>query len=128
MSLIPPGSKLLTPFKSFRSCETSLIPRGLNSLLITHYSFSRAKNILPCRIKLTTHYSPFTRSDKLQCYKLPTATAHYSTPSRILLPGLFKTFVSKLRSYTLCSKVCAILIASVGQATMHKLHMVHNSR
>src|SRR4030095_10703841 len=52
----------------------------------------------------------------------------YSIPSRSFDPGLFKTFVSLLLSYTLCSNVCAILMASVGQATMQRLHRVHSSR
>src|SRR5580658_6296062 len=54
--------------------------------------------------------------------------AHYSTPSLILEPGLFNFFVSWLRSYTLCSKFWAILMASVGQASIHKLHIVQSSR
>ena len=57
-----------------------------------------------------------------------TLTTHYSTPALIFDPGPFNFFVSWLRSYTLCSNVCAIFIASVGQASTHKLHMVHNSR
>ena len=52
----------------------------------------------------------------------------YSTPSLILEPGLFKVFVKSALLKTLCSKVCAILMASVGQATTHKLHIVHSSR
>src|SRR5664279_4115228 len=49
-------------------------------------------------------------------------------PSLSLEPSLFNFFVSLLRSNTLCSNVCAILIASVGQATIQRLHIVHNSR
>ena len=43
----------------------------------------------------------------------------HTTPSMIFEPGLFKIFVSSLLSNTLCSNVCAILIASVGQASIH---------
>ena len=53
---------------------------------------------------------------------------NYSIPALIFESGLFKIFVNSLLSKTLCSNVCAILIASVGQAMIHKLHMVHSSR
>src|SRR5687768_4001925 len=58
----------------------------------------------------------------------PDSRLTYSIPSLIFDPGKFNFFVSWLRSYTLCSKVCAILIASVGQATIHRLQRVHNCR
>ena len=46
----------------------------------------------------------------------------------ILLPGKFKTFSNFVRSYTLCSKLFAITIASVGHATIQRLHIVQVSR
>src|SRR4051812_39356277 len=49
-------------------------------------------------------------------------------PSLIFEPGLFKILVSLLLSKTLCSNVCAIFIASVGQAITHRLHIVQSSR
>jgi len=52
----------------------------------------------------------------------------YSTPSRIFESGLFKIFVKFVLSNTLCSNVCAIFIASVGHASIHKLQNVQSSR